>query len=226
MFSVGKLGHYTFMLEGSFEHMYWHPTFTIKEQGCNEKKKKDIPLMKRASFLPKCPWVGHCIPTSVWLAVMEPYNKLNKRTATCSASHWLFSNADSNSTWKQNAKAKLCDAAGSKTVRRPYIMLLFVSCMLGKWSRRWKKEGGDVGPWVRKQDWVRLIVACRGQPLSSANIIIRFSIRLQPSDIECRQCCCFSYWPLLHQVQHVFAIQSGCKATRRLYLLVRSQNKS
>lgn len=30
------------------------------------------------------------------------------------------------------------------------------------------------------------MVACRGQPLSSANIIIRFSIRLQPSDVECK----------------------------------------
>lgn len=93
-------------------------------------------------------------------------------------------------------------------------------------SKRWKREGGDVGLWVRKQDLVRRILACRGQPLSSANIVIRFSVRLHLSNIECRLCCCFSYWFSLHQVQHVFAIQSSCMATRKLYSLVISQNKS
>ena len=57
-----------------------------------------------------------------------------------------------------------------------------------KVKQKMKKRRGWRG--VRKQDWVRLIVACRGQPLSSPNIIIRFSIRLQPSDSECRQRCC------------------------------------
>lgn len=85
-------------------------------------------------------------------------------------------------------------------------------------SKRWKREGGDVGLWVRKQDLVRRILACRGQPLRSANIIIRFSVRLHLSNIECRLCCCFSYWFSLHQVQHVFAIQSSCMATRKLLI--------
>lgn len=52
----------------------------------------------------------------------------------------------------------------------------------------WEMEGGDEGRWAGKQDWVRLIAACRGQTLSSANIIIRCSIRLQLSDIQGRQC--------------------------------------
>lgn len=95
-----------------------------------------------------------------------------------------------------------------------------------KVRQKMKKRRGDGERWVRKQDWVRLIVACRGKPLSSPNIIIRFSIRLQPSDSEYRQCCCFSFPFLPHQVQRVFAIQSGYKATRKLYLLLRSQNKS
>lgn len=92
-------------------------------------------------------------------------------------------------------------------------MPLFVSLMLWNWSRRWKRECGDVGPWVKKQDWVRLIVARRGQPLRSANIIIRFFNKVAAvADIESRQCCCSFYQ--LHQVQHVFTIQSVCKAMR------------
>lgn len=61
-------------------------------------------------------------------------------------------------------------------------------------QKKKKRMGGwGRGEGAQKQDWVRLIVACRGQPLSSPNIIFRFSIRLQPSDSECRQCCYFYY---------------------------------
>lgn len=85
-------------------------------------------------------------------------------------------------------------------------------------------------------DRVRLIVACRGRPLSSANIIIRFSIRLQPSDVECktdfslplsaagpRSCTrCkmfFFFFHLYYLFIYFFAIQSPCKAVRRLHFI-------
>lgn len=98
---------------------------------------------------------------------------------TWSDSHWLCTNIDANSTWKQNAKGKWCDVGGFKTEWSYHISCFSVSRLLWKWGRRWKREGCG-GQWVWKQDWVRLIVACRKQLLSSPNIIIRFSIILQP----------------------------------------------
>jgi len=88
-------------------------------------------------------------------------------------------------------------------VKQLYIMH-FCRPHAVKERQKMKKRRGDGawgGQWVWKQDWVRLIVASRGKPLSSPNIIIRFSIRLQPSDSVHRQCCCLYFPFLLHQVQ-------------------------
>lgn len=102
-----------------------------------------------------------------------------------------------------------------------------------------KRKDGDVGKCGGSDgggtDRVRLIVAWRGQPLSSANIIIRFSIRLQPSDVECKtdfslclsaagprscaRCKMFFFYPSLFSFYFFFAIQSGCKAAKRLHFI-------
>lgn len=107
---------------------------------------------------------------------------------------------------------KLCHAS-------VYHTFLSAPCCEGR-GRRWKRVremGGTVG-W--KWNWVRLIVACRGKPLGSPNIIIRFSIRFQPSGSVYRQCCCLLL-PILAApgAMCFFAIQSGYKAMRKPLLI-------
>lgn len=88
----------------------------------------------------------------------------------------------------------------------------------GEGKARMRDEGRGAG----KRDWVRRIAACRGQTLSRANIVIRCSIRLQLSDIECRQCVSASPGATLCFLQFHLA----ARPTRSHRLLGGSQNKS
>lgn len=128
-------------------NMYWHPTFTTQMQACNEKT---------GTFLQWCS-LCHTSRAEVslsgtlyrfqCLAVMEPYDKPNQRKATYSAAHWLFTNADTNSTRKQNAKKKWCSAAGSKPEwsGRTSCLCLSAACC----GSEVEDEKGKAGMWGR-----------------------------------------------------------------------------
>lgn len=80
------------------------------------------------------------------------------------------------------------------------------------------KENGMEGDWLSSAE---------GRRLRSPNTIRRVSIKVAADPIaEANRRRCLSQQPKLQQVQHVYAIQSGFKATRRLHLLLRAQNKS
>lgn len=102
---------------------------------------------------------------------------------------------------------------------------LFVMSVLLPFSRC-ESEGADREGKARMRDeaqaWVRWIAACRGQTLSSANIVIWCSIRLQLSDTECRQCVSAAPGATLCFLQFHLA----ARPTRSHRLLVGSQNKS